>query len=226
MKSLLLPIYDEWAGCTRCKLAKTREENSESVCVGNGSVNPRIMLVLDQPTVSDTFNGGYMLGGDSSDLLLDLLDAAKIPKEHVFVTSLLGCRAYNVVPATEHERERVVDRLPEKDELEACGERLHRLVYAADPRLIVAMGDITWKTLVPRAQRESKDISTACGDLFQMQIPGRERTLTYPIIAAYSLRQINTNPNSATKGPLNATITALVRAGMYVDWVTKREISL
>jgi uracil-DNA glycosylase family 4 len=195
--------------------------------VGNGAANAKIMLVLDSPTEADVASGGFLLGGDSSDLLTDLLEAARIPKEDVFVTAAVSCRPYTVVPATETEPEREVDRIPEKDELELCGVRLRELVYAVDPRIIVTMGDAPWKTLVLRNERQtSGDLSSACGNLYSTKITGRKGyTLTYPVMASYSIRQINTNPNSATKGPLNATIAALAKARRYVQWVLSKELN-
>lgn len=228
MKKLLVPIYDNWSECKRCDLHTLRD--GALACVGNGNANARYMLILDSPTAADVASGGFLLGGDSSDLLHELLEAAQIPVGEVFVTSAVSCRPYTVVPATETEREREVDRIPEKDELELCGIRLRELIYAVDPRIIITMGDTPWKAIVPRSLREKgmgSELSSACGTLFTTPIEGkRGYTLNYPVIAAYSIRQINANPNSATKGPLNATITALTRARTYTQWVLSKEVQL
>lgn len=225
MKRLLLPIYDEWAACTACGLSGLR--GSDPVCVGNGNNNPDYLIVVDSPTAADVSSGGYLLGGDASDLLTDLLDAAHIPLDSVYVTGAVGCRPYSIVPATEAEPERESDRNPEPGELVACSKRLADLVYATDPRVIIALGDVAWKALVKKKDRDSnglRDISRACASLFHTETLGKRGfMMRYPVMAAYSLRQINSNPNSASQGPLNATIRAMSLARNFVEWVRRRE---
>ena len=222
-------IYDEWLDCRRCGLGASR--GSAPVCVGNGPTNnPTYLLVMDSPTIPDEASGGYLLGGDFSDLLKELLQAAGIPQEQVFVTGVVGCRPYTQVPATENDPAHEVDRIPDKAEITACAQRVTDIIYRTDPRIIVAMGDVAWRALVSTKAREKegkRDIASACGSLFEAVIPGvRGVELRYPVLASYSLRQINNNPNSATHGPLHATILSLARARSYVEWVLRKEIAL
>lgn len=215
-------LRDKWAGCTKCSLAQHR--GSASVIFGAGHFRADFLLIVDSPTADD-ISDGLLLSGESGQLVEDMLAQAGIdPAKNVFRTSLVGCRPFIVLPATDDTPERQQDRTPDKTEVEACSPRVLESIYLVDPRIIITMGDGPWKSLVPPKSRNKRNtIAQAAGELFDTEIPGRLRSVRYPVLATLSPAQIVANPSQAAHGPITTTIEAFMRARLYVETLKKDE---
>jgi len=215
-------LRDKWAGCTKCGLAQLR--GGAPVIFGAGHFRSDFLLIVDAPT-SEDLSDGVLLSGEPGQLVEDMLTQAGIdPAKNVFRTALVGCRPFVVLPATDDTPERQQDRHPDKTEIETCSPRLMESIYLVDPRVIITMGDEAWKSIVPPKNRNKKNtIAQAAGELFEISLPGRTRSITYPVLATLSPAQIVANPSQAAHGPITTTIEAFMRIRLYVETLKKDE---
>lgn len=215
-------LRDKWVGCTKCSLSKLR--SNASIVFGNGPYNADFLLLMDAPTIDDV-EQGVLLCGEVGQLVSDMLEKADIdPIKEVFQTSLVGCRPFSVIPATEDTPERQQDRGPDKSEIDTCWPRIQEIIYLVDPRIIIAMGDEAWKALVTTKSRgPHTTISSAAGELFDTWIPGRLRQVRYPVLATLAPKHLIQNPSVAAHGPIATTIEAFMKASRYVNLLKKDE---
>ncbi len=218
----LATLRSEWTGCQKCGLHKLR--TSSRVCFGAGSYDADVLIVLDKPS-EDDMSAGYPGTDEEIDELLDvLLEAGGLAKARTFRTSVVACRPYAIIPATEEEEERIQDRRPDKEEIGACKPRLHETIYLVDPYIILAMGEVAWKSLVTTKNREKKNtIAQAQKQLFRTYVAGRTTTIVYPVMATVSPQQMLANPSAASHGPTATTAQAIRRAVQYVDFLKRQE---
>lgn len=218
----LTTLRHDWTGCERCALAKLR--TSSRICFGAGSHDADVLIVFDKPSADDMHCGFPGTNDDVSELLDVLLDAGGLDARRTFRTTVVACRPYSVIPATEEDDERVQDRAPDKEEIQACRPRLRETIYIVDPYIILAMGEVAWKALVATRDREKNNtIAQAQKKLFRTHIPGRTTTLTYPVMATVSPLQMLTNPSAASHGPTATTAQAIGRAVKYLDFLQRQE---
>ena len=221
-KKRLLVLRDRWTGCTRCGLSKLRGSNP--VVFGAGPYNADYLIITEAPSEKDV-EQNLTLSGDEGMLFEDIMvDAGIDPARRVFRTSLVACRPYVVLPATEDTPERIQDRTPDKTEVEACSARITEIIYLVDPRLIIALGDGPWKTLIPTKHREGKTtITNAAGSIFSTYIPGRLRAVRYPVLALLPPKQLIANPSPADHAPMATTKYALEHAERYIQHLKEDE---
>lgn len=220
----LKKLKAEWMACPKCDLATIRKKN-EKVVFGGGPAPADFLFIYDAPSEAEVRSGQPLLG-DLGDVLLDLIRSANLPDGSWSVTQLVGCRPYVVLPATEGSSAQVRDREPSSDEIEACYERVAKIIYYVDPRLIFAVGELAWKALVrPKDRGQERTISVAAGKLYEMSIEGMSQSIRYPVMALLPPKQILANPSSAAHGPITVSIEAIHRAKTYVTQIKKMESS-
>ena len=219
-KTPLDVIQDEWDGCSKCNLAALRDGEDRVVFVG-GSARPDYLFVCDAPEEED-MRAGVPLMGRHGEILYNMIK--KVEYEDYAVTTAVGCRAYTVLPPIDDQPEQVRDRDPSTDEVEECRPRLDRMIYALDPRLIFAVGQVAWKALVKPKDRGGHNVlSDAAGELTSTYIQGRARPVRYAVMPLLPPKQIIANPTSADHGPIATTLEALIRARTYVNAIKKDE---
>jgi uracil-DNA glycosylase family 4 len=212
----LTVLRDAWEGCTRCALSDGRK--TDRIAFGRGHTDAPILLVTEYPTQEDTLVGTALASYEESNLFDTLLELAGLERKKVFVTSLVSCFPFYVIPETEDEEARIMPRAPTKEEFTACLPRLYETIYIVDPYLIIVMGEETWKTLVPPRNRgKHKTLNAAIGKLFVAPVPGVTRELQYPVLAAPSLRRIRIDPSAAKHGPPAVLHRCLVDARENVE---------
>lgn len=140
--------FERYAGCRACGLCEHRLQ----IVFGNGSASADILIVGESPSERDESQGIPFLERPGR-LLLELLAAVWPETEeilrlqsydsedndgyflelreyfdrHVFWTNVVACRTPE-------------GRVPTGAEIEACSERLHRIIYSVDPLIILALG--------------------------------------------------------------------------------------
>jgi DNA polymerase len=221
-KAKLSVLRDEWTGCRRCVLSELR--SSPRICFGAGSFDADIFLLFDSPAEED-MRAGRPGATDEIHYLLDHLHkAGGLDPKRTFRASVVACRPYVVIPATEENEEHIQERKPDREEIQACQPRLHETIYLVDPRIIVAMGELSWKAVVTTRDRgRDNTIAKAAKKLYVTHISGRTTTITYPVMATVSPQQMLANPSAAKHGPTAATAQALRRAVKYVEWLKRHE---
>lgn len=220
--SSLRMLKEEWADCDLCSLVQLR--NGAQPVFGTGKASADILIVTDAPSASDVWEGSS-LTGEIGEAFRTVCAAAGIDFKTLFRTSLVACRPFVTIPATEDDRERDQDRRPAKAEIDACTPRLLELIYHIDPRLIITAGFGSFKALVKTKDRgrDSTTIGKAQGKLCDAYIPGRVYPIRYPVLALLPPEQMLNNPSTATHGPIATTTEALHGAARYLRWLKQNE---
>lgn len=190
-------IVDEYEGCERCDLLC---DSRTQIVFGSGSATADIIIVGEAPG-SDEDLDGIPFTGRSGRLLLQLLekvwDGEEVEKirgvtdddeyyrqvrdlveERVFFTNVVMC----------HPEE---NRTPSAKEVKNCKDRLHRMIYAVDPKLVIAAG----KTAASAVLGKKVPIVSKRGEIFDVSItsPVTGESIRYPMMAllhpSYLLRK-------------------------------------
>jgi uracil-DNA glycosylase family 4 len=181
-KERLRVIYDEYQGCTSCKLHETRR----SVVFGSGNPDADILLITDAPTeVEDRL--GHHNTSDIRWVVQALKHAINKPKmpvaavaelmfQRCFVTSAVLCRP--IIPIGDKAGEY---REPKWSEVKACRERLLQTIYAVDPHIVVACGKFAVQSLVGRASKLPSRTGRVA-DIFMVDVPGEMMDVPYSVI--------------------------------------------
>lgn len=120
-------------GCKKCHLC----EKAKQVVFGKGSYNAPVMLVGEAPG-ADEDDQGIPFVGKAGQLLDKILAAAGI--SDVYIANVVKCRPPE-------------NRLPKKEEVEACWPYLVRQIELIKPRIIVCLGALATQQLVhPQAK--------------------------------------------------------------------------
>jgi len=219
----LLTDYEECHACPL--LLKTRSQ----VVFGSGSVRADILIVGESPgKVED--EAGVPFVGNAGALLMDLLknawpetdeilDVDNIPggdddeyfeklrdylDDHIFWSNIILCWPED-------------NRDPATKEIKACKERLHRLIYAIDPMLIIGAGRIATTALIGK----KTGIVENRGRIYDVKIksPATGRTIRYPMMAllhpSYLLRKGDQALVAEERGSTYDTVEDL-RYAMYL----------
>jgi DNA polymerase len=127
---LLEALRNESADCRRCPLCSTRTR----VVFGEGCDKARLMFVGDCPD-SDSDSQGRPFAGESGQLLTRIIEAIKLTRDRVYLTTAVKCR----VPQGE----------PGKNSLQACLPFLQRQIEIIKPEIICTLGPVAALALRP-----------------------------------------------------------------------------
>jgi len=110
--------------CRLCRLCESRTQ----VVFGEGSHQSQAILIGEGPGENEDLQGRPFVGR-AGQLLDQILDAAGIPRESVYITNMVMCRPPG-------------NRTPQPDEIEACWPYLARKLQLLHPKVIVALGNV------------------------------------------------------------------------------------
>ena len=115
-------IRHEVKNCRACKL----NENRKNAVPGEGPANAEVMFIGEGPGFHENEQGKPFVG-QAGHLLDQLLEAAGLQREKVYITNVVKCRPPQ-------------NRDPEPDELATCKRYLDRQIEAIKPKVIVTLG--------------------------------------------------------------------------------------
>lgn len=118
----LIKIREEVSNCRACKLC----ENRKNAVPGEGPATAEVMFIGEGPGFHENEQGKPFVG-QAGHFLDQLLEAAGLQRENVFITNVVKCRPPQ-------------NRDPEPDELATCNQFLERQIEAIKPRVIVTLG--------------------------------------------------------------------------------------
>jgi uracil-DNA glycosylase len=133
----LAQVADEVRNCPKCELCRTRTH----AVPGEGPAEARVMLIGEGPGWHEDQQGRPFVGA-SGKFLGELLGAAGLRREDVFITNVVKCRPPG-------------NRDPMPDEIAACSEYLDRQIAAIDPEVVVTLGRFSMARWFP-GERISK----------------------------------------------------------------------
>ncbi len=116
--------------CTQCRLHAARAH----AVPGEGPV-PAAVLLLGEAPGRDEDASGRPFVGRAGKILDAALDAARLPRESVFITNVVKCRPPE-------------NRRPKKDEVAACRGYLIAQIAGVRPRIIVTLGATALRSLL------------------------------------------------------------------------------
>jgi DNA polymerase len=106
--------------CTSCPFHETRKRAAP----GRGSDDATLMIIGEAPSHLEDEQGEVFLG-KAGDYLNEMLAAAGVPKERVYLTNTLKCK-----PSGK----------PEDEHVRTCSSYLRREIQLINPKLIILMG--------------------------------------------------------------------------------------
>jgi uracil-DNA glycosylase len=119
---LVEELYGRIRRCTRCVLARTRQ----NAVPGEGPLDAEVMLIGEAPGANEDQQGRPFVG-QAGKFLEELLAAADLRREDVYICNVLKCRPPG-------------NRDPQPDEIAACKDYLDEQIEIVDPLLVVTLG--------------------------------------------------------------------------------------
>jgi len=118
------------AACRLCPLAKTRT----NTVYGEGSPDARLMFIGEGPGADEDAQGRPFVGR-AGQLLNKIIEAAGLKREEVYIANIVKCRPPE-------------NRVPEREEIDACRAYLDAQIDVIRPRVICTLGSPATKTLL------------------------------------------------------------------------------
>lgn len=154
--------------CERCGLCSTRQR----VVTGYGNPLANIMIVGEKPGPDENISGRPFTGPSGALLRNYMITAGLSLDRSTYYTNVVKC----VPPGL---------RKPSVKEINACTSWLNQEIRFVDPRVIVAMGDVAYKLLLPE---ESKKITQIRGNVYEREIQGKTRFVIPTVHPAFVAR--------------------------------------
>lgn len=115
-------LYARVRSCTRCALSRTRT----CAVPGEGPIDAEIMCIGEAPGANEDREGRPFVGA-AGQFLSELLAAAGLRREDVYICNVLKCRPPG-------------NRDPQPDEIDACRDYLDEQIDLIDPLVIITLG--------------------------------------------------------------------------------------
>lgn len=165
----LVALSEVMRTCDACAdLCRSRKH----VVPGQGSSNPRLMVIGEAPGEQEDLQGLPFVG-PSGKLLDNMLAAIRLNRaENVFIANTIKCRP----PA---------NRNPREEEIRACSPFLERQIELLEPQAILAVGLFAAQTLL----KSTAGVQTLRDKTHVTQIAGREMPVVVTFHPAYLLRR-------------------------------------
>lgn len=128
----LAALYRENAECRRCRLCSNRSH----IVFGEGNAEARLMFVGEAPDSADDAQG-RPFSGASGQLLTRIIEAIKMQRDQVYLTTAVKCCAGPDDPGD--------------DAIEACRPILQRQIEIIQPAIICALGPSAARALQGQA---------------------------------------------------------------------------
>ncbi|MCF0247281.1 MAG: uracil-DNA glycosylase [Synergistes sp.] len=122
-KILWEETFAETMACRACPLAETRTK----VVFGSGDPNSKLLFIGEGPG-ADEDEQGVPFVGRAGQLLTEILKAAGISRDEVFITNIVKCRPPE-------------NRVPTPAETVTCDKHLQTQIMLINPLLIVLLGN-------------------------------------------------------------------------------------
>lgn len=215
----LQALYDKWYACTGCFLGEHREITHQKrdfrheICFADGNPDSGLMIIGEAPGEEEERTSIPFVGKSGiflNSLLAQTCGAPHIKElyenyqrkrgkhtqqeEEIFNSTVHSWRQENLFITNAVSCRPPEGRPPNKEEINACWNRLHNMIYIVDPMLIVAVGSAAIEALT---KKKSIKMSQSRGKVFDVKIPGMITDVTYPIIPvfhpSYLLRKADWN---------------------------------
>ena len=177
--------------CTACNLYKKRQ------CFFSPFGNPKskLFFVLDKPSNVDIDNR-FLMSGPHRSVFEAMIASFGLDTEDVWVSPTILC-------ATPDGKD------PKISELKACRPRLEYEIHQVQPDIIVAMGALALKSMVPK---NPPKFTETLGRVVETKIQGDLVGYTVPVMVTYSLSYLIRNQDTSPGGLWNKFFTHIGKA--------------
>jgi len=127
----LSDLFKKYKECQKCALGKTRK----NLVFGRGLSNPPVMFIGEGPGADEDAQGEPFVGR-AGRLLTKMISAIGIERDDVYITNIVKCRPPD-------------NRNPNPAEISCCLPIIKQQIEILNPKLIVTLGNIPTKTLIP-----------------------------------------------------------------------------
>ncbi len=127
----LTQLAEKYKSCQKCALGKTRKK----IVFGKGMEKAAVMFIGEGPGADEDVQGIPFVGR-AGRLLTKMINTLGIEREDVYITNIVKCRPPE-------------NRNPTPAEISCCLPILKQQIELVNPRLIVTLGNIPSKTLIP-----------------------------------------------------------------------------
>lgn len=138
MTEILCKI-DDVLRCPRCDLSLSRT----NVVIGSGPLDAKIMLIGEAPGRNEDKQGKPFVGA-AGRVLNTVIEGAGIRREDVYIANVVKCRPPE-------------NRVPKKDEIEACSVYLRKQLEVIAPKIIVLLGKTAAESYLGRKVSMGKE---------------------------------------------------------------------
>lgn len=119
--------------CNQCDLSLTRK----TIVFGLGNIEANLVFIGEGPG-SDEDKTGLAFVGKAGKLLTQIIHSIGLNREDVYICNVVKCRPPG-------------NRNPSAEEIKACSPILFKQLEILKPQLIVTLGNIATKTMLPNA---------------------------------------------------------------------------
>jgi uracil-DNA glycosylase family 4 len=124
-------LNQEFCTCQRCPLGQTRHH----FVFGEGHFRSRILFLGEGPGADEDASGRPFVGR-AGKLLTKMIQALGVDRPDVYITNIVKCRPPG-------------NRNPDPEEIAHCFPIVERQIELVNPTLIVTLGNVPTRTLVP-----------------------------------------------------------------------------
>ncbi|MGA9141089.1 MAG: uracil-DNA glycosylase [Methanocella sp.] len=125
--------------CPRCTLALSRT----NVVVGDGPDDAKVMLIGEAPGKNEDKQGKPFVGA-AGKIMNSLLEKGNVDRSTVYITNVVKCRPPG-------------NRVPKRDEIEACSVYLKKQLDIISPKIIVLLGKTAAESYLGRKVSMGKE---------------------------------------------------------------------
>lgn len=116
--------------CEKCKLCKIRK----NIVFGTGNKDAKLMFIGEGPGADEDMQGLPFVG-KAGQLMNKCFEGVEIKREDVYIANVVKCRPPQ-------------NRVPEKDEADACIGYLQNQIKLVNPKVIVLLGSTALKNIL------------------------------------------------------------------------------
>lgn len=131
-------IRKELGDCTRCRLCEGRK----NIVFGVGNPNAELMFIGEGPGADEDAQGEPFVGR-AGQLLNKIIEAMGMKRSDIYIGNVVKCRPPE-------------NRAPLPDEVATCIPFLHQQIEAIQPKVIVCLGAVAYKSLMQTEQGISR----------------------------------------------------------------------
>ncbi|ABM79966.1 type-4 uracil-DNA glycosylase [Hyperthermus butylicus] len=188
-------LVEEIMNCTKCRLHQYRR----NPVPGEGPLNAKVMVIGEAPGRNEDLQGRPFVGA-AGQLLNKLLELAGLKREQVYITNIVKCRPPG-------------NRDPQEDEVKACLPYLLHQIRLVKPKLIIAVGRHSARTLLELAGLQWRSMSEQHGKTYHGEIGGVKLmiTVTYHPAAALYKPPLRQKLEDDFRGPIAAAVREALR---------------